>query len=150
MTDTLAEEVVDPHAPDGGNHPDAVPQTAPEGPQEAEQAPPPQPIFETAFVVYMNPQGHWMVAQNIHDASTMQIMRPPTVDDYHNASTTIIKDIAVQETANLAAQLAVQLQMQALDQKAEQVRQAQMNEQIQKFTGQAPGGVPDLSQLRRR
>ena len=133
MTDTLAEET----------------QPAPTGPQDTEQGPPPQPIFETAFIVYLNPQGHWMVAQDVHEAANMQIMRQPVVDDYFHGASTIIKDIHVQETAATAAQMAVQLQQQALQQMAEKARQEQMNQQISSFTGKPTAGIPDLSQLRR-
>ena len=145
MSDTLAEEI----NVQADQAVIQVPETqpAPEGPQEPVQAVPPLPIMETAFVVYMNPQGHWMVAQDVHAAAEMQIMRQPTVDDYFNAANTIVKDIHVQETAATAAQMAVQLQQQALQQMAEQARQAQMNEQIQRFTGQ--GGGLDLSRLKK-
>ncbi len=127
------------------------PQEAPQGPQEAAQEPAQQPIMESAFVVYMNPQGHWTVHPDVHAAAEMQIMRQPNVDDYFNGCSTVLREIAVQETAGTAAQMAVQLQQQALQQMAEQARQAQMNEQIGKFTGgAAPGNIPDLSQLKRR
>lgn len=159
MTDTLLVEGIQlPTDP-------PVPETEPSGPQEPPQAPPaappgegggdpepeqpaaPAPILETAFVVYMNPQGHWMVAADIHSAAEMQISRPPNVDDFFCGASTVLRDIAVQETAATA----VAMQQQALTQMAEQARQAQATAAInQALGGQAGGaGAIDLSTLGR-
>lgn len=129
MTDTLAEET----------------QPAPTGPQDTEQGPPPQPVFECAFVVYMDQRGHWQVHNDLEAAGEMSILRQPGVDDYFNACSTVIKDIHVQETAAVA----VNMQQNAMMQMAEKARQEQMNQQISQFTGKPGSNIPDLSQLRR-
>jgi hypothetical protein len=104
------------------------------------------PILETAFIVYMNPQGHWMVASDVHAAAEMQIARPPNIDDFFYGCSMVIKDIQVQETAGTA----VAMQQQAMQQIAEQARQMQMNQQIsQALGGQQPQGAIDLSTLGR-
>lgn len=125
----------------------------PEEPEPEEQQP--APILETAFIVYMNPQGHWMIANDIHEAAEMQIMRQSGVDDFFNGCSTVLRDIAVQETAATAVAMQAQALPQALEaamgQMAEKARQAQMNAEIAKFAagGKTPG-IPDLSQLRTR
>ena len=148
MSDTLLAEGIpvstDPPAPE--------PQTQTAGPQEP-PAPPngadgggePMPILETAFIVYMNPQGHWMVAADLHTAAEMQIARPPNVDDFFHGCSTVLRDIAVQETAATA----VAMQQQALQQMAESARQAQMNQSIQQALGGTAAGGIDLSALRK-
>jgi hypothetical protein len=150
MSDTLTavdEAQVQPDTP--STPPPAPPQTqtdtaGPEQPQ-ADQAPP-APILETAFVVYMNPQGHWMVAADLHAAAEMQISRPPNVDDFFYGCSMVVKDIHVQETAATA----VALQQQALTQMAENARQAAMTKSINDAVGiPGSGGALDLSQLGR-
>ena len=152
MTDTLLVEGI----PVPTEPPEPQTQTSgPEGPPEAPVDPPaggggeptpPAPILETAFIVYMNPQGHWMVASDIHTAAEMQIARPPNVDDFFYGCSMVVKDIHVQETAATS----VAMQQQALQQMAENARQAQMNQQIASaLGGQQPGGAIDLSTLGR-
>jgi hypothetical protein len=155
MTDTLLVEGI----PVSTEPPAPEPQTQTSGPQEPPQAPPeappgdgggnepqqPQPILETAFVVYMNPQGHWMVASDIHTAAEMQIARPPNVDDFFYGCSTVLRDIQVQETAATA----VAMQQQALTQMAENARQAQATAQIQQALGGSGAGGIDLSTLGR-
>ena len=102
------------------------------------------PILETAFILYMNPQGHWMVATDIHEAAEMQIARVSNVDDFFNASSTVLRDIATQETAATS----VAMLQQSIQQMSEQARQAQLNQEIAKVTGTAPGGAIDLSKLK--
>lgn len=120
-------------------------QADPTGPQDpVNEEASPAPILETAFVVYMNPQGHWTVAQDVHMAAEMQIMRQPNVDDFFNGCSTVLREIAVQETAATA----VAMQQQAMAKMAEEVRQAQLNQEIAKFTGAGPGGAIDLSKLK--
>lgn len=122
----------------------APPPEEPSPPEQSSPAPP--PILETAFVVYMNPQGHWMVAADVHEGAEMQIMRQPGIDDFFNAASTILRDIHVQETAATAAAMT----MQTLDQKAESMRQAQLQQQLQQQLGGIGGpgaGAIDLSTL---
>lgn len=116
------------------------------GPQEPQEAPlGPAPILETAFIVYMNPQGHWMVASDLHQAAEMQISRPPNVDDYFYGCSMVIKDIHVQETSQLTAAF----QQDALMKMAEKARQDAVNQQIsQALGGKNQGGI-DLSKLGR-
>lgn len=147
MTDTLAAE-----APVEVQVPPT--QEEPAGPQEpeAEQVPP-APILETAFIVYMNPQGHWMVADDIHLAAEMQTMRKSGVDDFFSGCSTVLRDIAVQETASTALGMLAQSGIvkhafsQAMEEMAEKARQAQMNAEVAKLaTG--GGGALDLSRLK--
>ena len=145
--EAIVDVQVAPQAPP--DVPPEPPQTATDtaGPQEPQpEPPPPAPILETAFIVYMNPQGHWMVASDIHSAAEMQIARPPNVDDFFYGCSMVVKDIQVQETAATA----VAMQQQALTQMAENARQAAMNQQIASaLGGQQPGGAIDLSTLGR-
>lgn len=156
MTDTLVVEgvpVSDP-APEPETQPIEPPVDPPQAPPEPPPGDPgpggdpqqPQPILETAFVVYLNPQGHWMVAADLHSAAEMQIARPPNVDDFFYGCSMVVKDIHVQETAATA----VAMQQQALQNMAEQARQAAMNQQIAQALGpKGPAGGIDLSQLGR-
>ena len=159
MTDTLLVEGI----PVSTEPPAPEPQTETSGPQEPPQAPPeappgdgggnepqqPLPILETAFVIYLNPQGHWMVAADLHAAAEMQISRTPNVDDFFHGCSTVIKDIQVQEAA--ATTVAMQAQAfpsmleQAMAQLAEKARQAQMTQHLAAATGTS--GAIDLSKL---
>jgi hypothetical protein len=144
MTDTLLAEDV----PVAAEAP-PEPQADPTGPQEpAPDMAPPAPILETAFVVYMNPQGHWMIAADVHLAAEMQIARQPNVDDFFSGCSTVLRDIAVQETAATATAML----QQSLQQMAEKARQEQLNQQIAQFTqgGGSGAGAIDLSTLGRR
>jgi len=92
----------------------------------SEDAAPPEPIMtEAAFLVYLDPQGHWVADENINRPVTMQ--RRPTLNDFFLAGATIQKDVAAAETATrvvmtqqqlakeMAKQMEAQKMMQGLD-----------------------------------
>ena len=141
MTDTINVEGIQLPV----SEPEPVTDTAPNTPGEAppEQAQP-APVLETAFVVYINPQGHWVVTPDVHAAATMQIMRPANTDDIFMGCSMVVKDVQVQETAGMAARIHAQV----MEQMAQQVRRQEVNEQIQQIVG-APAGAIDLSSLKR-
>jgi hypothetical protein len=113
--------------------------TAEEVPQE-EAAQPPRVIgTETAFLVFKDPNGHWMADSTVAGV-TVQAARVANQDDFYEAAATIQKDLQSQQTAAILLQ-AQQAMAQQLQQRAESMRMAQA-------AGVAPGGL-DLSKLRK-
>jgi hypothetical protein len=131
---TEAEPVIE-HDHEGGD----VPHTHDDTPQAAVPQPQEVIVTESAFLVFMDPAGHW-VADGDRVNAPVQIARNANFIDMHNACTTITKDIVVQETARQV----VGLQQQVAQQVAEQMRTAELAKQI----GGPVGSGLDLSKLR--
>ena len=104
----------------------------------------PPPIMETAFVVYLNPQGQWVVTDEVHACATMQVARTPGITDFKSAFYILLGEIQSQETAALSARM----QGQMMEQMAAKLKQDQINQQIQQITNAPAGGI-DLSSLKR-
>jgi uncharacterized protein YaaW (UPF0174 family) len=98
---------------------------------QPDQAPPPEqqplPVLQTeaAFLVFLDQHGHW-VADDAAVNRPVQVARNSTFIDFHNAATTIAKDILVQETASKTVALQQQMAMQM----AEQMQTRQVAESI--------------------
>jgi hypothetical protein len=88
--------------------------------------PPPTPplVTESAFLVYLDQQGRWVADGNVSRQITKA--REPNFVDFHNACTTIIKDVVVMETANRV----VMTQQQAMAQMAEQMQTREIARKI--------------------
>jgi hypothetical protein len=105
---------------------------------------PPEPLVtECAFLVYLDPQGHW-VGDSDKVNNPVQVGRPATLNDYRHAAATIHDDLLAADTASRAAQGTVVLQQQLAMQMAKQMEAAKL--------GQATGGHTgvDLSELKAR
>lgn len=94
------------------------PQPEPPAPAEVLQT-------EAAFLCFVDPSGHW-VADDAAVNRPVAVARNATFADFHNACTTIIKDVVVQETAVKT----VQLQQQMAVQMAEQMQTRRIAEQV--------------------
>lgn len=102
----------------------------------AEVTPPTKEVLQTeaAFLVYLDQHGHWVADDNIK--RPVQVARNSTFLDFHNAATTIAKDITVQETASRTVALQQQMAMQV----AEQMQTRQIAETIGGPVGQGLAG----------
>lgn len=98
---------------------------------------PPLPLLQTeaAFLVYLDSNGHW-VADDAAVNRPIQVARNSTFVDFHNAATTIAKDIVVQETASKTVALQQQIAMQM----AEQMQTRQVAQAMGGPVGQGLGG----------
>lgn len=89
---------------------------------------------EAAFIVYLDPQGHWVADGNID--RPVQTARAVNVSDFFHACATIQKDVTVADTTR---------QLIIAQQQIAQQMQQQMQEQ--KIAQNIAGGI-DLSKLR--
>ena len=131
----------DTHLLNEGEFPSADGQpTNAEGPRE------PLPVLQTeaAFLVYLDQNGHW-VADDGAVNRPIQVARNSTFIDFHNAATTIAKDIVVQETASKT----MQLQQQMAAAMAEQMQTRQVAQAMGGPVGQGLGGPGGLHVPRR-
>lgn len=96
----------------------------PPAPETPPAPPVPALVTEAAFVVYLDQQGHWVADDSLN--RPIQVARNANFIDFHNACSTILKDVVVQETA----QRVVQIQQQVATQMAEEMRTRQIAQQI--------------------
>lgn len=131
----LADEGLDVQVPEPESL-DEGGSVAQEGPQQPAQL----LVTEAAFIVFLDSQGHWMADSGVINRP-IQVARESNFIDMHNACTTIIKDIVVQETARQV----VGLQQQVAQQVAEQMRTRQLAESLGGPVGdglkQGPSGL---------
>jgi hypothetical protein len=129
MTDVAEGQPVD-HT----HEPQLPPPAEPQDGQVPPQGPPPPPLVtECAFLVYLDEHGHWVAEGNI----TRQVTKAREANfvDFHNACTTIVKDVVVMETANRV----VLTQQQAAMQAAEAMRTRELARQIGGPVGEGLG-----------
>lgn len=96
-------------------------------------------VSESAFIVYLDANGHWTA--DTDTTKRLMISRPANMFDIYNAAATVQKDITVSETA----QTTVMLQQQSAAAIAQRMQAQQMAQQA----GIDGAGGLDLSHLKR-
>lgn len=88
----------------------------------------------TAFLVYLDEEGHWRVAGDL--TVGIRVSRPPTLPDFTMACATISKDVIIGETVSHV--------MGILQQQAQQAQQALQRTQQPPLTPQERAAVSRL------